>query len=70
MSNTALDPSNDRVGVFNADQNRLDETSPYYLTKSVIVAGAGITLTNNAVAGSITIEATAAGGPVISVSTI
>jgi hypothetical protein len=40
MPNTTLDSLNDRIHVWNADQNRIDETTLYYAVKSVLTGNA------------------------------
>ena len=51
MGTTTLDPAADKVSVFNASTGTIDEAVLFEVVKSVLAAGANITVTPNPGAG-------------------
>lgn len=62
MPNTTVDPAADKLPVFNADQNRVDEATVYAVVEKVIAAGTNVSLTKNSGTGKVTINASGGSG--------
>lgn len=62
LTDTTLDPAVDRIAVWNADMDRIDQATIYSLINKVLIEGANVTMTRDGSNGHITIASTGVGG--------